>query len=349
MKKYLITADLHLTDHPMDEYRWEMLDTLFNMCCEKNINTLIILGDITVKKDRHSSILVNRFVNTLHNFFDANIEIKILMGNHDYIDINYPYFKFLNYFPGCNMIISPCIISRVLYIPHGFNVVNVLHQYNKNRDFDFICIHHSITGFSMGYNNIIIGNEGVSPKVLKSQTNVPVFSGHIHTSQDKSLYHYIGAPYSIAFGDFGKYRVFVLKHDKKEIEVASVDLPRTTMKKVIDLCIPEKHGNSLIPWIEKQNFFEDFKSGDLLRFTIHGNIDECLEARQYIISYCQDIGILLDNFSIMVDTNRKNNQKDGYDKFKHINEPKTIFKEYCDSNNLDSIYIDSGINIMEKL
>ena len=96
----LVISDLHLTDNNLDSYRWKIFDVLVELCNKYNVKELIILGDITEKKNDHSSELVNKILDNFYYLCQKTklCNLNILCGNHDYIDSNTPFFKFLQYF-----------------------------------------------------------------------------------------------------------------------------------------------------------------------------------------------------------------------------------------------------------
>ena len=43
----ILIADLHLTDNPLEEYRWKVFDWLEDLKEEYDIDDIFLLGDIT--------------------------------------------------------------------------------------------------------------------------------------------------------------------------------------------------------------------------------------------------------------------------------------------------------------
>src|SRR5713226_9416852 len=112
---YLISADLHLSDRPRDEYRWGLFGWLAKMQAKHDVTATMFLGDITQDKDKHSATLVNRLVDEL---IGLKPPIYILRGNHDGIDPANPYFRFLSTIEGVQFIVEPTVIDGVAFIPH---------------------------------------------------------------------------------------------------------------------------------------------------------------------------------------------------------------------------------------
>ncbi|RPI87194.1 MAG: hypothetical protein EHM40_23155, partial [Chloroflexi bacterium] len=82
---WLVTSDLHLTDRPRDAHRFGLFKWLAKKQRKHGVKATFILGDITDKKDNHSSALVNRVVNELTQLEPP---VYVLKGNHDFIDPN---------------------------------------------------------------------------------------------------------------------------------------------------------------------------------------------------------------------------------------------------------------------
>ena len=100
----IITTDLHLTNRERDAYRWDLFPWLEKKLATTDSTDLVILGDLTDAKDGHSAALVNRITDTLANL---PVQVTILKGNHDYIDEETPFFRFLNKLDNVHFIVQP--------------------------------------------------------------------------------------------------------------------------------------------------------------------------------------------------------------------------------------------------
>ena len=91
----LIFTDIHLTDNPREEYRWRVFDdAIVQFLFLKKATDIMILGDLTDRKDNHSASLVNRLVRNVKRLAEL-APVTVLMGNHDYLDPINPFFGFL--------------------------------------------------------------------------------------------------------------------------------------------------------------------------------------------------------------------------------------------------------------
>ncbi len=194
----LILSDLHLEDSLLTEYRWGIFDFLEDIIDTYDIDSLYILGDITEKKDNHSSKLVNRIIDNLLRFRQ---KIFILKGNHDYFDV--PFFKFLSYISNIRFIDEQLLLDNGdLFIPYSKSLDIPKLQYKR------LFLHHEFKGARL-HNGYVL-DTGLDP----IPSDCVIFSGHIHMKQVLNNIIYIGAPYPIYFGDNGyNGGVFITEED----------------------------------------------------------------------------------------------------------------------------------------
>src|SRR5690242_16678391 len=105
----LIVSDLHHVESPSCEYRWSLWPWLAKTIQEERVKTLLVLGDLTDRKDNHSSELVNRIVRVIRDLQRdcPGIRIIILTGNHDWLKGGEEYFRFLNHLDNVTFVTRP--------------------------------------------------------------------------------------------------------------------------------------------------------------------------------------------------------------------------------------------------
>ena len=197
----LVTADLHLNNNPRDQYRHAFMEKTLPAFLKKHDATeLYILGDLTDEKDNHSAILVNKIVGHLRQLAQI-CPIGILLGNHDYVDPDNPFFEFVKHIKNIVWVKQPKAVGKWWFLPH---TTNYKHDWKgiTFKDCSLIFAHNTFAGANVGLRKI----EGIPPETFK---NVPVISGDIHVPQTFENITYVGAPYTIDFGD--KYEPRVLK------------------------------------------------------------------------------------------------------------------------------------------
>ena len=209
----LVTADFHLNDNPRDEYRHLWQEELRTLVRTYAVDQLFILGDITDEKDHHSSYLVNRVVEYLRELA-TRCFITILTGNHDYIDPAHPFFEFTSTMNRVRWINTPTYLSfadkglgQCLFLPHTRDYK--ADWATIDWDMDIVFAHNTFKGARAASDRELDGIPlGVIPK------DTTVISGDVHVPQDVGNVTYVGAPYSVDFGDHYKPRVLLLKDDR---------------------------------------------------------------------------------------------------------------------------------------
>ncbi len=79
----ILTADLHLTDQPEDEYRCASLMRYWNAPGIFKMETYLSWGDLADRKDRHAARLLNRMREQFKRLSSHGMVTHIIMGNHD--------------------------------------------------------------------------------------------------------------------------------------------------------------------------------------------------------------------------------------------------------------------------
>lgn len=217
MTTTLITADLHLTDNPRDKYRHDFMQVILDALKEHECDHLLILGDLTNEKDRHNGWLVNRIVTYLNQFSQTvRGKVYVLRGNHDSPTAENPFFQFVDCVgKGDITWINEPTVRRGgtwLFLPHTRN-----HQRDWPKDlkgYDFIFTHQCYQG-ALGYNDHKL--DGVPLDVFPKDAQV--ISGDIHAPQTLGGAHeaqvtYVGAPYTINFGDSYVPRMLLLRNGR---------------------------------------------------------------------------------------------------------------------------------------
>lgn len=216
------TADLHLTDNPLDAYRWRFLDWLERYLRNKPCKLLFILGDLTDKKDRHSGEFINRLVDRLIRLrMEARLErIVILKGNHDYSHPLHPTMGFLNNCNGITFISAHYLLRRsggckdVLFLAHQQR--EDAFQHSKFEGLGLVLMHQSVRGVELSNGASL--NTGVRARVF-SGVDGPVVSGDIHVPQTIGNVTYTGSPYPVKFGDYFSPRILRLYQERQDGEV----------------------------------------------------------------------------------------------------------------------------------
>jgi len=219
----LVTADWHCSANPRDAYRFVFLEsTLPKLIKEHNVDCVYILGDLTEAKDEHSARLVNRLARGLADIAYDMAELVISKGNHDYIDAEHPFFEFIGDLPHTTYVSKPKRIGQWLVLPHTRDPERDWKNISMS-DVERIFAHQTFSG-AVGDNGFKL--EGVDLGLLPF---VPILSGDVHVPQRIKNLTYVGAPYTIDFGDDYAGRVILIDNRTNEIMSVPVDGPQKVL------------------------------------------------------------------------------------------------------------------------
>lgn len=210
----LITTDIHLTDHPATEYRWELFPWINEQIKRLGIRSVRILGDITDAKDNHSASLVNRVVSSIQAIHSD--DVLILAGNHDWLLRGQEFFRFLDFLPNVRFVTRPledqsmAFRDNIIYLPFTKTPAADWVDIDWGH-YDYAFMHQTVGG-AKASNGQIMDGEGVPTMGVRKR----VYSGDIHVPQTLGNVTYIGSPYHVHFGDDFTPRVLVLDQGGRE-------------------------------------------------------------------------------------------------------------------------------------
>lgn len=213
----LLTGDLHKTDNPRDEYRWELFPWLREQIEKYKVSNLFLLGDLTDAKDRHSATLVNRFADEIAKTSQL-CSVDVIPGNHDSIDRACPFFEFLDHIPRVRFHLKKAFVDTpagsFLLLP---NTKNYKEEWDDVSDWfsrcKYILTHQTYDGAKAENGQEL---SGIPPSFFKAFKG-EVYSGDVHVPQriSKNIEH-VGAPYRIHFGDSFSPRVLLVRKSGAE-------------------------------------------------------------------------------------------------------------------------------------
>jgi DNA repair exonuclease SbcCD nuclease subunit len=217
----ILTADWHLTDNPADEYRWDVFDRLHEIIDLTGHKHIVILGDITDRKDKHSARLVNRLISKLEDLCYDNGQVTILMGNHDMPLNGPPFWQMLTALEAkISFHTEPCHIEDILFLPYTHEPGLAWSKLNWN-NLRVVFMHQTVTGAKVGH-HALTDHRGVP----EFPASVRVYSGDIHTPQTVRGVTYVGAPHPIKFGDDYECRILTLDQNYNVDDEFILDPPR---------------------------------------------------------------------------------------------------------------------------
>lgn len=204
----LITADLHFSDNPRDEYRFGIIQQLLKLISKHQPKVLLILGDLTEKKDNHGAWLVNKIVQDLV-MLASWCPIIILRGNHDGLDPTNPFFEFLGQFENISYITNPREMDlpgpgKCLLLPHTTNYRHDWSAINlKSKEYYYIFAHNTFKGATGQHREL----DGLPTNIFRDDAKV--IAGDVHIPHTVGPVTYVGSPYLVDFGDDFRPRVLL--------------------------------------------------------------------------------------------------------------------------------------------
>lgn len=324
----LLTTDLHLTDAPADEYRWSIFDTIEEQRRKHKARTLLILGDITDAKDRHSSTLVNRIVDALTG---TGMQTIILQGNHDYLLLGHPFFEFLNSIPGVQFITKPTRIDNWVFLPHsrktplpGLDLIDssVSHCF----------MHQTVNGATASNGQRMEGE--ITSKGLPRPSTCKYYSGDIHVPQFCGHVEYVGSPYPVHFGDAYKPRMIVLEDEEDTIVVPW----RGIRREVADIDAAsdlDKH---------------DLEHNDQLKVRLHLSRAEAAEwhvHKEAVQVWCDKRGVRLSSIELQLPPVRRQLIEHDAPQARDV-APLSVLQRYASSRGIDEEVLAIGSSIIRK-
>lgn len=328
----LLTGDWHITDSPLDLYRWDIFEPLKQIIFQYSIDDLYILGDLSDRKDRHASKLINPLVDKFIELKDdTGVEITITAGNHD-APLTGPYFwDFLNH-AGVKYVREPELKNDIYLLPFSPDPITDW-QGLKLSHASAIFIHQTVEGAWVEGNRKISGMKYEMPILPRG---IPVFSGDVHRPQQVGQIIYIGAPYPVRFSEDWKCRVLVVENgdfkNYKEVSIPHIKRGILDIKSASEL-----NG-------------QQFKTGDQVRIRVHLSKDKLsnwIDEETAINKWAKDHDIMLISLESILDDviDINTHVQQGFELLK----PEDVIDEFCRAQNVDEVTRDIGIEILRSI
>jgi DNA repair exonuclease SbcCD nuclease subunit len=327
--KRLVTADIHLSENPRDAYRFDFMAKLPTLAKRHKADEVTILGDLTDQKDRHSAWLVNKVANALHTISKV-CPVRVLRGNHDYIDGDTPFFRWLSKVDNIYWINQPIQHDGDLFLPHTYN-------YERDWDgvftesYDHIFTHNTFKG-AISEHGVEISN-GIPLSVLPKDADV--ISGDVHVPQTIEQVTYVGAPYHIKFGDTYQSR-FIVTHPGDRWNSYDIE---TTNKHL--LTAHYNRGKLTCPKM-------DVRAGDVVKMQIHIDLEHCAqwwEIKETARQLCDKREVTLITASPIIKYGRMTERMQAAQQRSPRQDDATL-REFSKARNVDDRTLDVGIKLM---
>lgn len=321
----LVTGDIHLSENPRDAYRFKFLDWLLEQVKKRNVDHLIILGDITDNKDRHDAWLTNEIAHYIHSLAKI-VPVTILTGNHDYLIADLPFFEFLGRIDNVLWITKPREAGRgdCLFLPHTRNYKKDWPNWLEYKTHDWIFTHQTFQGANVGSRTL----DGIPLSVFPKGSRV--ISGDIHVPQTIGPVTYVGAPYHVNFGDDYEGRVLLIDGDK----LTSIKY-NGPQKRLVEI----QHGYDISRDEQALN------KGDIIKVRVKlasDEYDRWATIRSEIKEWADKQGYILETIQPIVDRAAPKS----YKKIDAVSDTELV-KTYAKRANLSKQTLSTGLKILE--
>lgn len=219
--KILLWTDPHLTDNPIESYRWEIFPFLLKTAEKYKVDVILCLGDLVNTKDRFSSSLVNQLIEECSLLqIHSKAQILILSGNHDKPLTGPYYFTFLKKL-GIEYITEPAYLQNIntWLLPFSANPKEEWASLQLDKA-SCLFMHQTGQGATTGTD----ANYKLTSNNLPDFKGVPVYSGDVHNPQDIEGIVYVGTPHPVKFDESWNNRlVLVDSKDFNQYETIPIE------------------------------------------------------------------------------------------------------------------------------
>lgn len=351
MYRFVVVGDLHLRrtdplgiveDDGMNSRlrdKLNSLQTIIQYACENNASHLVFLGDV-FDAINPPEWLKKLFWETVKPALQRNIQVRIIIGNHDRTGMTYN-------FSGDAVIVSDnikiftdhCIEDqklpgrpqqdmRVWYLPYKKqeDILENLHCASSSCVPDIVFGHFEIDGAELAPDNTQI-RHGVDQKEVPGRL---VWLGHIHKFQEfRAGFAYIGSCVKCDFGEVNNQKVFgkVDIYEDGQMKFQYNEIPQRPM---YQYNVQEDDPNNL--YISEQIPKELKQKGVLIKFKLIGSAEwvKSIDKFKFRKRFKNAVRVVFQD--VKVDTDRKKTQEINTSKMEdhvhfHIKEKKKG-KEY---------------------
>jgi len=239
--KFAFVADIHLSKYGADKIDstsnlperlhsiMSCLESVADYCLEKEINNVVIGGDVFHGKSVIYSLAQNLFLKYIKKYTDKSLNFWIVDGNHDlsgkgadvvsalYTLKEFPYVKWIE--SG-----NPVSFGHILFVPYSHDVADIVKR-NKSK---ILVSHFGLNEAELSSGLSIISD--LSVKDLKERYDL-VLLGHYHKPQEiiskNFKLYYVGSLIQLDWGEKGEDKRFLVV-DTETLDVESVPITNYT-------------------------------------------------------------------------------------------------------------------------
>ena len=194
--KTILVSDIHL-GHQKNDDIWlnqakRLFDNIIDTCHKMDIDCICILGDFFNDRKSIGVKTINTALDIADKLYENNIEVYMIVGNHDAfyknsLEIN--GLKIFKRYENIHIIEDNEIIE---------NIGMVSWEQTPPKYTDFLFGHFEINGFNTSKNTVY---ENAKQNIIDFADYKYVYSGHFHIPSTKNNITYLGTPYALTFND----------------------------------------------------------------------------------------------------------------------------------------------------
>lgn len=197
----ILFSDLHLKPESA-ETCFEVLDAVLQLACASD-RCVAFLGDFWHVRYALPVDLLNRVSDELERWLAEDVDIHLLPGNHDQIDVHGQHALEVLERPGVAVYTQPTENELGLWLPYRKDIATLLAAVESStakRAF----VHHGLIGAQMNSGVVAGAADGVPPAAFQKFQNA--FFGHWHRHQTIANCTYVGSPWQTSMGEAGQVK-----------------------------------------------------------------------------------------------------------------------------------------------
>lgn len=277
-----------------------------------------MLGDLTDKRDRHPSDLVNRLIETLRRLVTQyQAQIILLCGNHDRaLYAKQAYWSFLSAIPGIRFVRQPTAMGAGLLLP-----------YTDEPKTEWDGIDFSLYKAAFCHLTMKQLESGVRfPKHLQ------VYSGDEHEPKSVHGVTYVGAAHPVDFGD--DYNCRMLQIDDRTFKVVREIKLHTVAKKMIDITSVDQLRDVRL------------RKGDQAKIRLALTLDQVGDWQQEqakIVTWAAAQGVQVASIEPVVETQIAASIGE-----LHMNDPKAVLTQFAKEHSITKPLLATAYKLLDK-
>lgn len=383
--KFLIVGDVHLDKgtsigknygpgkiNSRNEDKFKLLKWIQLKALEYDVKNIVFTGDV-FEHYNVDNVLVQLFFSYLKSYEQYDINVHIVLGNHDIKRIGSEYHSILNLvniveFPNCkvyNEITTKEIEDGfITFVPfrdrkslnssNNQDALKSLNDLLPNRKINpHICVGHLTLDGSLYVGDEIddLHNELHCPAEMFSEKFTATFMGHIHKPQvmmEEPFVAHVGSLDISDFGEVNQEKIIYLYDSNKENSIVKIDVPTRPLRK-IEVVIPEISDptqyllNILESEESKKTFYDSILNVEL-KFEDSNQKIDIKKINQALEKYSIHnlTGITESRAKTVVSTDKRNNLNASMS-------PKDAFKDWLDSRELNDLKKSKVLEIANNI